>query len=63
DGNSLGELGSRIVVETQLGIMRNDANSYMNVKGGWDPSKGAKLPGGEEIRTIRDFLKFADLEA
>lgn len=63
DGNSLGELGSRIVVETQLGIMRNDPNSFMNVKGGWDPSKGAKLPGGGEIRTIRDFLKFAGLEA
>ena len=29
DGNSLGELGSRIVVETQIGIMRNDKHSFM----------------------------------
>ncbi len=63
DGNSLGELGSRIVVETQIGIMRNDKNSFMNAKGGWDPAKGVKLDGGKEIRTIRDFLTFADLAA
>lgn len=63
DGNSLGELGSRIVVETQIGIMRNDKNSYMNFQGGWDPSKGVKLPTNRQIRTIRDFLQFADLRA
>lgn len=63
DGNSLGELGSRIVVETQIGLMRNDEHSFMNAKGGWDPSMGVKLAGGQEIRTIRDFLKFGDLEA
>ena len=61
DGNSLGELGSRIVVETQIGIMRNDRNSFM--KKGFDPSEGVKLPGGGEIRTIRDFLKFAGVAA
>jgi hypothetical protein len=63
DGNSLGELGSRIVVETQIGIMRNDKNSFMNANGGWDPSKGVKLDGTTEIKTIRDFLAFADLTA
>ena len=65
DGNSLGELGSRIVVETQLGIMQHDPNSYLNTPGGpWDPSKGVQLPdGGGPIVTIRDFLKFAELAA
>ncbi len=65
DGNSLGELGSRIVVETQLGIMQRDRNSYLNDRRGpWDPSKGVQLPDGEgPIVTIRDFFKFADLAA
>jgi len=63
NGNSLGEVGSRIVVETQVGLMRNDPNSYLNVHGGWDPSKGVTLPGGDPIVTIRDFFKFADLAA
>ncbi len=65
DGNSLGELGSRIVVETQIGIMRNDSSSYLNAPNGpWDPSKGVQLPnGGGPIVTIRDFFQFADLAA
>jgi hypothetical protein len=63
NGNTLGELGSRIVVETQIGIMRNDANSYLNADHGWDPSKGVKLANGDPIVTIRDFFKFADLAA
>ena len=65
DGNSLGELGSRIVVETQVGIMQYDPGSYLNdVDGPWDPSKGVQLAnGGGPIVTIRDFLQFADLAA
>lgn len=65
DGNSLGELGSRIVVETQIGIMQQDRNSYLNDRRGpWDPSKGVQLPNGEgPIVTIRDFFAFADLAA
>ncbi|HEV7805091.1 MAG TPA: heme peroxidase family protein [Solirubrobacteraceae bacterium] len=62
-GNSLGELGSRIVVETQVGIMRNDPKSYLNAKGGWNPSKGVKLANGDPIVTIRDFIEFAGLPA
>jgi hypothetical protein len=45
-GGSLGELGSRIVVETQVGILRHDPGSYLNVPGGWDPSQGVTLPAG-----------------
>jgi hypothetical protein len=65
NGNSLGELGSRIVAETQIGIMRGDPSSYLNDgSGGWDPSKGVQLPdGGGPIVTIRDFFAFADLAA
>ena len=63
NGNTLGELGSRMVVETQLGIMSNDPNSYLNADDGWDPSKGVKLDNGDPIVTIRDFFAFADLAA
>ncbi|HUR86439.1 MAG TPA: heme peroxidase family protein [Solirubrobacteraceae bacterium] len=63
NGNSLGELGSRIVVETQIGLLRNDPNSFLNAKHGWDPSEGVKLSNGDPIVTIRDFFAFADLAA
>ena len=65
NGNSLGELGSRIVAETQIGVMCNDDRSYLNDPDGeWDPSKGVQLPNdGGAIVTIRDFFKFAELAA
>ena len=67
-GKCLGELGSRIVVETQIGIMRHDPNSYLNdARGAWDPSRGVKLEDGTvdggAIVTIRDLLAFAKLRA
>jgi Animal haem peroxidase len=63
NGNSLGELGSRIVVETQIGLIRNDPRSYLNADHDWNPSKGVKLANGDPIVTIRDFFAFADLAA
>ncbi len=68
NGNSLGELGSRIVVETQVGLMRNDPDSYLNDSDGeWNPSKGVTLDngtvGGDPIVTIRDFFAFAKIAA
>jgi hypothetical protein len=70
NGNSLGELGSRIVCETIIGQLLNDLESYLKQQGGWDPSKGVKLPNpggdprdGNLIVTIRDFFRFAGLTA
>jgi Animal haem peroxidase len=63
NGNSLGELGSRIVCETIIGQLLNDPDSYLKHEGGWDPSKGATLPNGDLIVTVRDFLAFAGLIA
>ncbi|KAF3883836.1 MULTISPECIES: peroxidase family protein [Nostocales] len=57
NGDSLGEVGSRIVAETFIGLMRNDNNSFLSQD--WDPSQGVKLPNGKEIRQIADLLKFA----
>jgi hypothetical protein len=61
NGNSLGELGSRIVCETIIGQLLHDPHSYLNQAGGWNPSQGVKLPNGDPIVTIGDFLSFAGL--
>ncbi|NJO73013.1 MAG: hypothetical protein HC833_04150 [Leptolyngbyaceae cyanobacterium RM1_406_9] len=62
-GETLGEVGSRLVAETFIGLMMHDPASYLNQRDyngqRWEPSKGVKLPNGSEIRTIGDFLKFA----
>lgn len=58
NGNSLGELGSRIVCESIIGVLRHDPGSYLNQHGGWDPSDGVKLNNGDPIVSIRDFFAF-----
>lgn len=63
NGNSLGELGSRIVCETIIGLLWNDRSSYLNQRGRWDPAEGVRLDNGDLIVTIRDFLKFAGVAA
>ncbi len=63
NGNSLGELGSRIVCETVVGLLRNDRNSYLNARGGWDPSEGVRLDNDDPIVSIRDFLAFTGVPA
>lgn len=57
--NSLGELGSRLVCETIIGLLVNDRGSFLSQRGGWDPSEGVRLDNGDPIVTIGDFLKFA----
>ena len=61
NGNSLGEVGSRIVVETLVGQLRADPGSYLNQDGGWSPEQGALLDDDEPIVTIKDLFRFAGL--
>ena len=61
NGNSLGEVGSRIVAETLIGQLRADPGSFLNQGGGWSPEKGVLLPDGEPIVTIKDLFRFAGL--
>lgn len=63
NGNSLGEVGSRIVCETIIGQLLNDPESYLTEGNGWDPSQGVKLPNGDPIVTIGDFLRFTSVPA
>ena len=59
DGDSLGEVGSRIVAETLIGQIRNDPSSYLAQAETWVPENGVLLPDGLAIRTIKDFFRFA----
>ncbi|EFC85919.1 heme peroxidase family protein [Parafrankia sp. EUN1f] len=59
NGNSLGEVGSRIVVETLIGQLRLDPGSYLNQDNGWSPEQGVLLPNGDPIVTIKDLFVFA----
>jgi hypothetical protein len=61
NGNSLGEVGSRIVAETLIGQLRADPESYLNQDGGWSPEQGMLLPDGEPMVTIKDLFRFAGL--
>ena len=57
NGNSLGDVGSRVIAETILGLLRYDPMSYLNR--GWTPAQGVRLDDGGPIVTIGDFLRFA----
>lgn len=57
DGNSLGELGSRIVAETIVGQVRHDDEAYL--AHGWTPEEGLRTADDRPVRTITDLLRFA----
>jgi hypothetical protein len=58
-GNQLGPVGSRIVAETLIGQLKADPASYLRT--GFQPGDGATKTDGSEVRTIIDFLQFADM--
>ena len=60
DGNTLGELGSRIVCETLIGLLKHDRNSFFH-EWGRSPAAAVRLANGDPVVTIRDFLEFAGL--
>jgi hypothetical protein len=62
-GNHLGEVGSRIVAETIVGLLQGDPTSYLRADTPWDPSQGVLRDDGCAILTIRDFLQFTGIPA
>lgn len=65
-GQRLGEVGSRVVAETFIGVLLADPESYFAQNRGWDPSQPTpgtrgplKLPDGRTISTISDLFRFA----
>jgi heme peroxidase len=61
-GNTLGEVGSRIVAETIIAQIRQDPGSYLN-QTSWSPAHGVRMRDGRPVRSIPDFLRFAGVLA
>ncbi|WP_423465180.1 peroxidase family protein [Promicromonospora sp. MS192] len=60
NGSFLGEVGSRILVETFLYLLRLDPDSFMRRPGGdWNPAYGVRFEDGRLVTTITDLLAFA----
>ncbi len=59
DGNCLGEVGSHVVAGTLIGLLKKDANSYLNAPGGWTPNQGMRLSNGKPIVRIHDLFTCA----
>jgi len=55
-GDQLGPVGARIVAETFVRILKRDADSFLNVPGGFTPSLPSSNPG---TFTIADLLEFS----
>jgi hypothetical protein len=56
NGNQLGPLGAKIVAETFVRMLKRDANSYLNVTGGFTPFLPSNVSGDF---TVPDLLVFA----
>ena len=60
NGNRLGSVGSRIVAETLIGLVRKDRTSYLNNLS--EPAvtaSGISVAPGQVIATIAELLTFA----
>lgn len=56
DGEQLGPVGAKIVADTFVRILKRDANSFLNVTGGFTPSLPSATPGNF---TFADLIRFS----
>ncbi|WP_423819739.1 heme peroxidase family protein [Salinimicrobium sp. TIG7-5_MAKvit] len=63
EGNSLGHVGSMLVAETLIGLVKGDFNSYLNnMDHDAVSADGIKLPGSNKpIKNITDLLEYAEV--
>jgi hypothetical protein len=61
DGLQLGPVGSRVIGEVFIGLLRSDPSSYLNVQPEWVPTLPSKVGAPEAFRMI-DFLTFAGVD-
>jgi len=54
-GNRLGQVGSRILAEVFVGLLKADSSSFLACNPGWLPTLPAQVPG---TFTMSDLLKF-----
>ncbi len=63
NGAFLGEVGSRILAETFVYLLREDEGSFLRVPTGWSPVNGVRFDDGRMITTLPDLLRFAGVLA
>jgi hypothetical protein len=67
DGRRLGQVGSRIVAEVFVGLLKRDASSYLNRTPAWTPTLPANEPGffsmADLLRLVGDVNPLADSAA
>ncbi|MFE7408147.1 heme peroxidase family protein [Isoptericola sp. NPDC057559] len=61
NGNFLGDVGSRILCETFVYLLKADGDSFLSA--GWTPAQGVRIDGGKMITTLPDLLRFAGVLA
>jgi hypothetical protein len=59
NGNFLGEVGSRILAETFVYLLRRDDDSFLLTPDPWTPADGVRLEDGSMVTTLPDLLRFA----
>lgn len=60
-GNSLGPVGSRLVAETVIGLVRHDPESYLNGVPAWGAESVPTLGTGPQARTITTIADLLDV--
>lgn len=56
DGLLLGEIGSTILCEVFVGLLKSDLNSYLNVMPGWSPTLPSSVPGNFTMPDLFRYL-------
>ncbi|QJW37086.1 peroxidase family protein [Cellulosimicrobium protaetiae] len=59
DGSFLGEVGSRVLAETFVYLLRQDDTSYVRASNHWTPAQGVHFEDGSLVLTLPDLLRFA----
>ncbi|WP_340698591.1 heme peroxidase family protein [Cellulosimicrobium funkei] len=59
DGSFLGEVGSRVLAETFVYLLRQDDTSYVRTSNHWTPAQGVHFEDGSLVLTLPDLLRFA----
>jgi len=59
NGSFLGEVGSRVLAETFVYLLRQDDTSYVRASNHWTPAQGVHFEDGSLVLTLPDLLRFA----
>lgn len=59
NGSFLGDVGSRVLAETFVYLLRQDDTSYVRASNHWTPAQGVHFEDGSLVLTLPDVLRFA----